>query len=53
MFFEPIYIPQAFNMATCIQQGDLFHSAGLRRNRRQPQPTQGKIGSDFGEKKCR
>ena len=32
MFFYPIYIPGALNMGTCIQQGDLFHSAGLHRN---------------------
>ena len=32
MFFKPIYIPQALNMGTCIQQGDLFYSAGLPRN---------------------
>ena len=28
MFFEPIYIPRALNTGTCIQQGDLFYSAG-------------------------
>ena len=32
MFFEPIYIPRALNMGTCIQQGNLFYSAGLHRN---------------------
>ena len=32
MFFEPIYIPQALNTGTCIQQGDLFYSVGLHRN---------------------
>ena len=26
---EPIYILRALNMGTCIQQGDLFYSAGL------------------------
>ena len=31
-FFEPIHIPQALNKGTCIQQGDLFYSAGLHRN---------------------
>ena len=31
MFFEPIYIPRALNTATCIRQGDRFHSAGLHR----------------------
>ena len=29
----PIYIPRALNTGTCIQQGDLFYSAGLHRNR--------------------
>ena len=32
MFFEPIYIPQALNTGTYMQQGDLFYSAGLHRN---------------------
>ena len=32
MFFEPIYIPRALNTETCIQQGNLFYSAGLHRN---------------------
>ena len=31
MIFDPIYIPQALNTGTCIQQGDLFYSAGLHR----------------------
>ena len=39
--FEPIYIPRAVNTGTYIQQGDLFYSAGLHRNRRL-QPTQEK-----------
>ena len=29
MFFELIYIPRALSTGTCIQQGDLFYSAGL------------------------
>ena len=29
---EPITIPQALNTGTCIQQGDLFYSAGLHRS---------------------
>ena len=37
--FEPIYIPLALNTGTCIQQGDLFYSAGLHRNRCQPDQT--------------
>ena len=49
MFFEPIYIHGALNMGTCIQQGDLFFSAGLRRNCCEPQPTQEKIRRDFGK----
>ena len=32
MVFWPIYIPRALNTGTCIQQGDLFYSAGLHRN---------------------
>ena len=32
LFFEPIYMPRALNTGTCIQQGDLFYSAGLHRN---------------------
>ena len=31
MFFEPIYMPRALN--TCIQQGDLFYSAGQHRKK--------------------
>ena len=27
-----IYIPRALNTGTCIQQGDIFYSAGLHRN---------------------
>ena len=27
VFVKPIYILQAFNMGTCIRQGDLFHSS--------------------------
>ena len=30
---EPICIPRALSTRTCIQQGDLFYSAGLHRNR--------------------
>ena len=29
---QPIYILQALNMGTCIQEGDLFYSVGLHRN---------------------
>ena len=40
--FQSIYIPQALNTGTYIQQGDLFYSAGLHRNRCWPKPTQEK-----------
>ena len=33
MFLEPIDMPQALNMGTCIQQGDLFYSAGQHRKK--------------------
>ena len=32
-FFLPIYMPQALNTGTCIQQGDLFDSAGQHRKK--------------------
>ena len=31
MFLEPIYMPRALNTGTCIQQDDLFYSAGQHR----------------------
>ena len=40
MFFELIYMPWALNTGTCIQQGDLFYSAGQYRK---------KIGRGFGK----
>ena len=33
MFLEPIYMPRALNTGTCIQQGDLFYSAGQHRKK--------------------
>ena len=30
-FVERIYIPRTLNTGTCLQQGDLFYSAGLHR----------------------
>ena len=33
MFFEPIYMSRALNTGTCIQQGDLFYSAGQHRKK--------------------
>ena len=44
---EPTNIPWALNKGTFIQQGDLFYSIGLHRNRCWPQPTQEKIGGGF------
>ena len=41
IFFLPTYIPRALKMATCIQQGELFYSAGLHRNE--------KIGRGLGK----
>ena len=41
---EPISFPRALSTGTCIQQGDSFYSAGLHRNRCQPQPTQHRLG---------
>ena len=40
-FFWPIYIPRVLNTGTCIQQCDLFYTAGLQRNE--------KIGRGFGK----
>ena len=45
--FDPIYIPWALNTGTCIQQGDLFHSAGLRRNHVLGTANKGEIGRGF------
>ena len=47
MFFEPIYIPRVLDTGTCIQQGDLFYSAGLYRNH--VLANSGKIGTAFGK----
>ena len=49
MFFEPVYIPQALNTGTCFQQGDLFYSAGLHRNRVLATANTGKIVRGFGK----
>ena len=49
MFFEPIYIPRALNTGACIQQGDLFYSAGLHRNHMLATANTGKIGRGFGK----
>ena len=42
-------MPRALITGTCIQQGDLFYSAGLHRNLCKLQPTQEKIGRGFGK----
>ena len=47
MLFQPIYIPRALNTGTCSQQGDLFYSAGLHRNRYYQQLAQEKLGRGF------
>ena len=33
MLFEPIYMQRALNTGTCIQQADLFYSAGQHRKK--------------------
>ena len=52
MFFEPIYIPRAISTGTCIQQGDLFYSAGLHRILVLATANTGEIGRGL-ENKCR
>ena len=52
VFFEPIYISRALNAGTCIQQGDLFYSAGLHRKHLLATANTAEIGRGFGEK-CR
>ena len=49
MFSEPIYIPRALNTGTCIQQGDLFYSAGLHRNHVLAKAKTGDIRRGFGK----
>ena len=46
---EPIYIPRALSTGTCIQQGDVFYSAGLHRNWCSPQLNTGKTRKRFGK----
>ena len=50
MFFEPIYIPRAFNTGTCPLQGDLFYSAGLHWNQLLATVNTEKIRGGFGKK---
>ena len=52
MFSEPIHIPWALNAGTCIQQADLFYSAGLHRNHVLATANTGKNKERFW-KKCR
>ena len=49
MFFEPIYIPKAISTGTCVQQGDLFYSAGLHRILVLATTNTGEIGRGFGK----
>ena len=49
MIFEPVYIPRALNIRTCLQEGDLFHSVGLHRNHVLATANTGKIGRGFGK----
>ena len=49
MFLEPILIPWALNMGTCIQQDDQFYSAGLHRNLALATANTGKIRGGFGK----
>ena len=50
MFFEPIYIPRTLTTGTCIQQGDLFYSAGLSRNHVLATANTGEIRKGFEKK---
>ena len=49
MFLKPIYFLRALNTGTCIQQGDLFYSAGLHRNHVSARANTGEIGRGFGK----
>ena len=48
-FFWPIYIPRVLNTGTCIQQCDLFYSAGLQRNHVLATANTGEIRRGFGK----
>ena len=52
MMMTMIYIPRALNTGTCIQQGDIFYSAGLYRNNVLATANIVKNGRGLG-KKCR
>ena len=49
MFSEPIYILRALNTGTCIQEADLFYSAGLHRNHVLATASTGEIRRGFGK----
>ena len=49
MLFEPICMPWALNMGTCLWQRDLFYSAGLHRNHVLATTNTGKIRRGFGK----
>ena len=49
MFFQPFSILQALNTGTCVQQGDLFYSAGLCRNYVLATANTGKIRKGIGK----
>ena len=49
MFFEPMYIPRALNTGTCIQQDNLFYSAGLHWNHVLATANTGEIGRSVGK----
>ena len=46
-------MPRVLNMGTCIQQVDLFYSAGRHRNHVLATVNTGKIGRGFGDKNAR
>ena len=50
MLSEPIYMPRVLNTGTCIQQGDLFYSAGLHKNHVLATANTGKISGEILEK---
>ena len=48
-FFKHFNIPRALNTGTCIQQGNLFYSAGLHRNHVLATANTGEIGGGLGK----
>ena len=47
--FLSLFIFHGYSMGTSLRQGDLFYSAGLRRNHVLARANTGKIGRDFGK----